>query len=68
MSRKSGAIQYAEHGNIVIAALNSEQVCKRLEMHGNSAILRSENPKYPPGTSRWIPSQTSNERFIESVS
>ncbi|WP_460044548.1 LexA family protein [Pseudomonas sp. S2_H01] len=39
---------YAEHGDIVIAALNSEPVCKRLDMHGNSVILRSENPKYPP--------------------
>ena len=39
---------YAEHGDIVIAALNTEPVCKRLDMHGNSVILRSENPKYPP--------------------
>jgi DNA polymerase V len=39
---------YAEHGDIVIAALNSEPVCKRLDMHENAVILRSENPKYPP--------------------
>ncbi|RJX83566.1 LexA family transcriptional regulator [Pseudomonas sp. LS-2] len=38
---------YAEHGDIVIAALNSEPVCKRLHMRGNDVILKSENPKYP---------------------
>lgn len=38
---------YAEHGDIVIAALNSEPVCKRLHMRGNEVILQSENPKYP---------------------
>jgi DNA polymerase V len=38
---------YAEHGDIVIAALNSEPVCKRLHMRGNEVILKSENPKYP---------------------
>ena len=39
---------YAEHGDIVIAALNTEPVCKRLHMRGNVVILKSENPKYPP--------------------
>ncbi|RMW09862.1 DNA polymerase V [Pseudomonas amygdali pv. tabaci] len=39
---------YAEHGDIVIAALNTEPLCKRLHMRENSVILMSENPKYPP--------------------
>ena len=39
---------YAEHGDIVIAALNTEPVCKRLHMRGNEVILKSENSKYPP--------------------
>lgn len=39
---------YAEHGDIVIAALNSEPVCKRLHMLGNDVMLKSENSKYPP--------------------
>ncbi|MFJ5299212.1 LexA family protein [Pseudomonas sp. NPDC088368] len=38
---------YAEHGDIVIAALNSEPVCKRLHMRGNEVILQSENSRYP---------------------
>lgn len=38
---------YAEHDDIVIAALNSEPVCKRLHMRGNEVILKSDNPKYP---------------------
>lgn len=38
----------AEHGDIVIAALNSEPVCKRLHMRGDSFILQSENSKFPP--------------------
>ena len=38
----------AEHGDIVIAALNSEPVCKRLHMRGDSCILQSENSKFPP--------------------
>jgi len=38
----------AEHGDIVIAALNSEPVCKRLHMRGDSLILQSENSKFPP--------------------
>ncbi|MBC3948957.1 LexA family protein [Pseudomonas folii] len=39
---------YAEHGDIVIAALNSEPVCKRLHMRDNVCMLTSENTKYPP--------------------
>ncbi|WP_349970912.1 translesion error-prone DNA polymerase V autoproteolytic subunit [Pseudomonas caspiana] len=39
---------YAEHGDIVIAALNSEPVCKRLHMRDNVCMLTSENAKYPP--------------------
>ncbi len=38
---------YAEHGDIVIAALNSDPVCKRLHMRGGEVILKSENSKYP---------------------
>ena len=38
---------YAEHGDIVIAALNSEPICKRLHMRQHEMILMSENPKYP---------------------
>lgn len=38
---------YAEHGDIVIAAINAEPVCKRLHMRGEEVVLRSENPKYP---------------------
>jgi DNA polymerase V len=37
----------AEHGDIVIAALNCEPVCKRLHMRENQVVLMSENPKYP---------------------
>jgi DNA polymerase V len=29
---------YAEHGDIVIAALNTEPLCKRLHMRENSVI------------------------------
>lgn len=39
---------YAEHGNIVVASLNTEPVCKRLHMRGHDVILKSENSKYPP--------------------
>lgn len=39
---------YAEHGDIVIAALNTEPLCKRLHLRENEVILMSENPKYPP--------------------
>jgi DNA polymerase V len=37
----------AVHGDIVIAALNTEPVCKRLHKQGDDVILKSENPKYP---------------------
>ena len=39
--------RYAEHGDIVIAALNDEPVCKRLFMRDNHVILQSENSRYP---------------------
>ncbi len=39
--------RYAEHGDIVIAALNAEPVCKRLHMRDEQIILLSENPRYP---------------------
>ncbi|MCR8932143.1 MULTISPECIES: LexA family protein [Pseudomonas] len=38
----------AEHGDIVIAGLNSEPICKRLHMRDNTIILLSANSKYPP--------------------
>jgi len=38
----------AEHGDIVIAGLNSEPVCKRLHMRENTIILLSANSEYPP--------------------
>lgn len=38
---------YAGHGDIVIAAINAEPVCKRLHMRDNQVILMSENPRYP---------------------
>jgi DNA polymerase V len=37
----------AEHGHIVIAAVNCEPVCKRLCKRGESIILMSENAGYP---------------------
>ena len=41
----------AQHGDIVIviviAALNSEPVCKRLHIRGREVILQSENSGYP---------------------
>jgi DNA polymerase V len=37
----------AQHGDIVIAALNSEPVCKRLHRKGRDIIQQSENPAYP---------------------
>ncbi|MFK3971230.1 LexA family protein [Pseudomonas sp. NPDC087358] len=40
--------QDAVHGDIVIAAINSEPVCKRLHRRANVVILMSENRKYPP--------------------
>lgn len=37
----------AEHGDIVIAAINSEPVCKRLFRKDGMVVLQSENPEYP---------------------
>jgi DNA polymerase V len=34
-------------GDIVIAALNTEPLCKRLHLRENSVILLSENSRYP---------------------
>lgn len=36
------------HGDIVVALLNNDPICKRLCKHGREVILLSENPKYPP--------------------
>lgn len=36
-----------EHGHIVIAAVNSEPLCKRLNKRGDEIVLTSENPRYP---------------------
>ncbi|MFS0827577.1 LexA family protein [Pseudomonas phoenicis] len=41
----------AKHGDIVIAAVNGEPVCKRMCLESGMVILRSENRKYP---SRYI--------------
>ncbi|WP_439851172.1 LexA family protein [Pseudomonas syringae] len=38
----------AEHGDIVVAALNAEAVCKRLHMRNEVVILQSENPHFAP--------------------
>ncbi|WP_343176975.1 S24 family peptidase [Pseudomonas sp. 4810-S13] len=38
----------ARHGDIVIAALNAESVCKRLHIRGDEVVLMAENPKFPP--------------------
>ncbi|WPP02571.1 MULTISPECIES: translesion error-prone DNA polymerase V autoproteolytic subunit [unclassified Pseudomonas] len=38
----------AQHGDIVIAALNTEPLCKRLHKSGGKVILMSENKGYPP--------------------
>lgn len=37
----------ALHGEIVIAALNGDPVCKRLHRQGREIILLSENKSYP---------------------
>ena len=37
----------AEHGHIVIAAVNCEPICKRLSKRGPNIILMSENTGYP---------------------
>ncbi|KPX48138.1 S24 family peptidase [Pseudomonas syringae pv. tagetis] len=39
--------QYAEHGDVVVASLNTRQLCRRLHMLGDVVILKSENPDYP---------------------
>lgn len=33
-------------GSVVIAALNGEPVCKRLDYAGDMPVLRSDNPKF----------------------
>ena len=38
----------ARAGHIVIAAVNGEPVCKRLDYAGRQIVLRSENPRYAP--------------------
>lgn len=38
----------AQHGDIVVAALNTECVCKRLHKRGDQVVLIAENPKFPP--------------------
>jgi len=38
----------ARHGDIVIAALNAECVCKRLHNRDGPVVLMAENPKFPP--------------------
>ncbi|MNZ24068.1 LexA repressor [compost metagenome] len=38
----------AEAGDIVIAALNSEPLVKRLASEGRQVVLRAENPRYAP--------------------
>ncbi|MEK2607771.1 S24 family peptidase [Pseudomonas shirazensis] len=38
----------ARAGHIVIAAVNGEPVCKRLDYVGRQIVLRSENPRYAP--------------------
>ncbi|WP_421556706.1 LexA family protein [Pseudomonas kitaguniensis] len=38
----------ARHGDIVIAALNTECVCKRLNKRDGQVVLMAENPKFPP--------------------
>ncbi|HJH19150.1 MULTISPECIES: LexA family protein [Pseudomonas] len=35
------------HGDIVVAALNAESVCKRLHKRDNQVVLMAENPHYP---------------------
>ncbi|WP_456017511.1 LexA family protein [Pseudomonas fluorescens] len=38
----------ARHGDIVIAALNAECVCKRLHSRDGHVVLMAENPRFPP--------------------
>jgi DNA polymerase V len=35
-------------GSIVIAVINGEPMCKRLDYREAQPLLRSENPQYPP--------------------
>lgn len=35
-------------GDVVIAVINREPMCKRLDYCGQDPVLRSDNPKYPP--------------------
>ena len=37
----------AVHGNVVVALLNNDPICKRLCLREKSVILQSENSKYP---------------------
>lgn len=37
----------ADHGDLVIAAVNNEPVCKRLYKQNDQVMLQSENPLYP---------------------
>jgi DNA polymerase V len=38
----------ARHGHIVIAAVNGEPLCKRLQWVAGQVLLHSENPRYAP--------------------
>ncbi|MBX8534511.1 S24 family peptidase [Pseudomonas cichorii] len=38
----------AQDGDIVVASLNAETLCKRLQLRNDAVILKSENPKFPP--------------------
>lgn len=35
-------------GNVIIAVINDEPICKRLDYCEGAPVLRSDNPKYPP--------------------
>ena len=35
------------HGDVVVALLNNDPICKRLCLREKNVILQSENPKYP---------------------
>ncbi len=37
----------AVHGNVVVALLNNDPLCKRLFIRGKRIILQSENTQYP---------------------
>lgn len=38
----------AVRGEVIIAVINGEPMCKRLDYSGPDPLLRSENPRYPP--------------------